>query len=67
MRTTHLQFIIINSRFINTETWGKVDLWMGNAGLDPVPYVFDGTYYDAENKSGHGLKRDHYHKLPAVM
>lgn len=28
---------------------GKVDLWMWNAGLDG-PYVFDGTYYDAENK-----------------
>lgn len=28
---------------------GKVDLWMWNAGLDGS-YVFDGTYYDAENK-----------------
>lgn len=27
---------------------GKVDLWMWNAGLDGS-YVFDGTYYDAEN------------------
>lgn len=26
----------------------KVDLWMWNAGLDGS-YVFDGTYYDAEN------------------
>lgn len=28
---------------------GKVDLWMWNAGLNGS-YVFDGTYYDAENK-----------------
>lgn len=27
---------------------GKVDLWMWNAGLNGS-YVFDGTYYDAEN------------------
>lgn len=27
----------------------KVDLWMWNAGLNGS-YVFDGTYYDAENK-----------------
>lgn len=27
---------------------GKVDLWMWNAGLNGF-YVFDGTYYDAEN------------------
>lgn len=27
---------------------GKVDLWMWNAGLDGA-YVFDDTYYDAEN------------------
>lgn len=27
---------------------GKVDLWMWNAGLSGS-YVFDGTYYDAEN------------------
>ena len=35
---------------LSTDTdMGKVDLWMWNAGLDGS-YVFDGTYYDAENK-----------------
>lgn len=35
---------------LSTDTdLGKVDLWMWNAGLDGS-YVFDGTYYDAENK-----------------
>lgn len=34
---------------LSTDTdMGKVDLWMWNAGLDGS-YVFDGTYYDAEN------------------
>lgn len=34
---------------LSTDTdLGKVDLWMWNAGLDGS-YVFDGTYYDAEN------------------
>lgn len=35
---------------LSTDTdMGKVDLWMWKAGLDGS-YVFDGTYYDAENK-----------------
>lgn len=35
---------------LSTDTdMGKVDLWMWNAGLNGS-YVFDGTYYDAENK-----------------
>lgn len=35
---------------LSTDTdMGKVDLWMWNAGLDGS-YVFDGTYYDVENK-----------------
>ena len=35
---------------LSTDTdMGKVDLWMWNAGLDGS-YVFDGTYYDAENE-----------------
>ena len=35
---------------LSTDTdMGKVYLWMWNAGLDGS-YVFDGTYYDAENK-----------------
>lgn len=34
---------------LSTDTdMGKVDLWMWNAGLNGS-YVFDGTYYDAEN------------------
>lgn len=34
---------------LSTDTdLGKVDLWMWNAGLNGS-YVFDGTYYDAEN------------------
>uniref|UniRef100_UPI003FEDA65B alpha-amylase family glycosyl hydrolase n=1 Tax=Agathobacter rectalis TaxID=39491 RepID=UPI003FEDA65B len=34
---------------LSTDTdMGKVDLWMWNAGLNGF-YVFDGTYYDAEN------------------
>lgn len=34
---------------LSTDTdMGKVDLWMWNAGLDGS-YVFDGTYYDADN------------------
>lgn len=34
---------------LSTKDLGKVDLWMWNAGLNGS-YVFDGTYYDAENK-----------------
>lgn len=35
---------------LSTDTdMGKVDLWMWNAGLNGS-YVFDGTYYDDENK-----------------
>lgn len=34
---------------LSTDTdLGKVDMWMWNAGLNGS-YVFDGTYYDAEN------------------
>ena len=34
---------------LSTDTdMGKVDMWMWNAGLNGS-YVFDGTYYDAEN------------------
>lgn len=34
---------------LSTDTdMGKVDLWMWNAGLNGS-YVFDGTYYDADN------------------
>ncbi len=33
---------------LSTKDLGKVDLWMWNAGLNGS-YVFDGTYYDAEN------------------
>lgn len=33
---------------LSTKDLGKVDLWMWNAGLNGS-YVFDGTYYDADN------------------
>lgn len=33
---------------LSTKDLGKVDMWMWNAGLNGS-YVFDGTYYDAEN------------------
>lgn len=33
---------------LSTKDLGKVDLWMWNAGLKGS-YVFDGTYYDADN------------------
>ena len=37
-----------NEDLLTDKDMGKVDLWMWNAGLNGS-YVFDGTYYDAEN------------------
>ena len=46
----HIFTIYYYNEDLSTDTdMGKVDLWMWNAGLDGS-YVFDGTYYDAENK-----------------
>ena len=45
----HIFTIYYYNEDLSTDTdMGKVDLWMWNAGLNGS-YVFDGTYYDAEN------------------